>query len=50
VAHEPLGRIVTAATAYASAACTTFGAFGYETPFATTTAPLTPIHKGVDLS
>lgn len=50
LAHEPLGRLVTAATAYASAVCTTFGAFGYETPFATTTAPLTPIHEGVDLS
>lgn len=52
VAREPLDRLVAAATAYASAACTTFGAFGHETPFppSTITAPLTPIHEGVDLS
>lgn len=38
------------ATAYASDACRTFGAFGYETPLAGPPATLNPIHKGVDLS
>ena len=38
------------ATAYASSTCATFGAFGYETSLEGLTAPLNPIHKGVDLS
>lgn len=50
VAEEPLDTLVAAATAYASRSCTTFGAFGHETPLETTTSPLPPIHEGVDLS
>ena len=52
VGGEALTTLVGAATAYASATCATFGAFGHETP---DTEPgdlatlLDPIHKGVDL-
>jgi fructoselysine 6-kinase len=50
VAGEPLDTLVGAATAYASESCTTFGAFGHETPLDLATSPMPPIHKGVDLS
>lgn len=46
----PLSALLGEATAYASGACTTFGAFGHEAPLARLTAPLNPIHKGVELS
>jgi fructoselysine 6-kinase len=45
---EPLERLVGAATAYASAVCTQYGAFGYPTPLAETTSPLDPHTQGVD--
>lgn len=49
VAGEALGSLVRAATTYASATCTTFGAFGYATPIQPSNAPLDPIqHGGVD--
>lgn len=46
---ESLEALVGAATAYASHACTAFGAFGYETPLQH--QPLQPhrTHEGVDL-
>jgi fructoselysine 6-kinase len=47
-AQEPLERLVGAATAYASAVCTQYGAFGYPTPLAETTSPLDPNTQGVD--
>jgi fructoselysine 6-kinase len=50
IAGEPLDTLVGAATAYASESCTTFGAFGHETPLDLATSPLPPIHEGVDLS
>ncbi|KRF23834.1 PfkB family carbohydrate kinase [Phycicoccus sp. Soil803] len=50
IANTPLTTLLGAATAYASSTCATFGAFGYETSLEGLTAPLNPIHKGVDLS
>ena len=50
IGDEPLTAILGAATAYASSTCATLGAFGYETSLEGLTAPLNPIHKGVDLS
>ena len=50
IGDEPLTAILSAATAYASSTCATLGAFGYETSLEGLTAPLNPIHKGVDLS
>lgn len=50
IAGTPLTTLLGAATAYASSTCATFGAFGYETSLEGLTAPLNPIHKGVDLS
>lgn len=50
IAEVPLTDLLGAATAYASHTCATFGAFGYETSLEGLTAPLNPIHKGVDLS
>jgi len=50
IAEVPLTELLGAATAYASHTCATFGAFGYETSLEGLTAPLNPIHKGVDLS
>jgi fructoselysine 6-kinase len=50
IADTPLTTLLGAATAYASSTCATFGAFGYETSLEGLTAPLNPIHKGVDLS
>lgn len=50
IAEAPLATLLGDATAYASSTCATFGAFGYETSLEGPTAPLNPIHKGVDLS
>lgn len=50
IADTPLPTLLSAATAYASSTCATFGAFGYETSLEGLTAPLNPIHKGVDLT
>lgn len=50
ITDTPLTTLLGAATAYASSTCATFGAFGYETSLEGLTAPLNPIHKGVDLS
>lgn len=50
VAGTPVESLLAQATAYASSACTSFGAFGYGTPLAQLTEQLNPIHKGVDLS
>jgi len=50
IANTPLTTLLGAATAYASSTCATFGAFGYETSLEGLTAPLNPIHKGVELS
>jgi fructoselysine 6-kinase len=50
MADAPLDTLLGAATAYASTTCATFGAFGHETSLEGLTAPLNPIHKGVDLS
>lgn len=50
IAGTPLSELLGEATAYASAACTTFGAFGYETPLRGIATSLNRIHKGVDLS
>jgi fructoselysine 6-kinase len=50
ISESPLPGLLHEATAYASSACTTFGAFGYETPLAELTTTLNTIHKGVDLS
>ena len=50
IADTPLPMLVGAATAYASSTCATFGAFGYETSLEGLTAPINPIHKGVDLT
>lgn len=50
IADTPLPMLLSAATAYASSTCATFGAFGYETSLEGLTAPLNPIHKGVDLT
>lgn len=50
IADTPLADLLHEATAYASAACTTFGAFGYQTPLGGLAVPINPIHKGVDLS
>jgi fructoselysine 6-kinase len=50
IAEAPLATLLGDATAYASSTCATFGAFGYETSLEGLTAPLNPIHKGVDLS
>ena len=50
IVETPLAALVGEATAYASSTCATFGAFGYETSLEGLTAPLNPIHKGVDLS
>lgn len=49
VTGEPLVHLTRAATAYASAACTSFGAFGYPTATQDSSAPLDPIqHGGVE--
>ncbi len=49
VAGEPLAHLAHAATAYASAACTSFGAFGYPTATQDSSAQLDPIqHGGVE--
>jgi fructoselysine 6-kinase len=50
IAEAPLATLLGDATAYASASCAAFGAFGYETPLDAPTATLNPIHKGVELS
>lgn len=50
IGDTPLATLLSAATAYASSTCATFGAFGYETSLEGLTAPLNPIHKGVDLT
>ncbi|NYG07332.1 fructoselysine 6-kinase [Phycicoccus badiiscoriae] len=50
IGDMPLATLLGAATAYASSTCATFGAFGYETSLEGLTAPLNPIHKGVDLT
>jgi fructoselysine 6-kinase len=49
VSQQPLGVVVQDATAYASATCTTYGAFGDATAIQHDNAPLDPIqHGGVD--
>lgn len=50
IADAPLSTLVGDATAYASASCAAYGAFGYETPIDGPRATLNPIHKGVELS
>jgi len=50
IAAAPLPTLLVDATAYASASCAAYGAFGYETPAEGPTVTLNPIHKGVELS
>jgi fructoselysine 6-kinase len=50
IADTPLPTLLGDATAYASASCAAYGAFGYETPIEGPTASLNTIHKGVELS
>lgn len=50
VADTPLDELVRLATAYASASCTTFGAFGYPTPDAGPGAGAAPDHADTTLA